>query len=327
MRIAALLLLFIFSSRAYCQALVIAHRGASGYLPEHSIAAAALAYGTGADYIEQDIVLSKDKVPVVLHDIHLGTVTDVERRFPERKRDDGRYYVIDFTLDELKQLRLHERQKQNGQQVYPSRFQARGDFRIATFEEHIQLVNELNRMTGKNVGLYAEIKAPAWHQKQDADISSIVLEVLRQYQLDDASLPIFIQCFDFTELRRWREKLNAKVKLIQLIGENEWQESDTDYEQLIKPDGLARIAEFAQGIGPWIPQLVDLSTTEQTSLMNDARKAGLLVHPYTFRVDDLPDGVSPQHAMHTLLNVVKVDGIFTDFSDRVLAYQQAHGMR
>src|SRR5688500_2812370 len=89
--------------------LVIAHRGASGYLPEHTIAAKAYAHALGADYIEQDLVLSKDDVPVVLHDIHLDTVTDVAKRFTDRKRADGRYYALDFTLAELKQLRVTER--------------------------------------------------------------------------------------------------------------------------------------------------------------------------------------------------------------------------
>src|ERR1043165_1359827 len=89
--------------------IVIAHRGASGYLPEHTLAAKALAYGLGADYLEQDIVLSKDDVPVVLHDIYLDTVTDWSRRFPERKRSDGRFYALDLSLAELKQLRVTER--------------------------------------------------------------------------------------------------------------------------------------------------------------------------------------------------------------------------
>jgi glycerophosphoryl diester phosphodiesterase len=89
--------------------LTIAHRGASGYLPEHTLPAKGLAHGQGADFLEQDLVLSSDNIPVVLHDIHIDTVSDVARRFPERKRSDGRYYAIDFTVVELKQLRLSER--------------------------------------------------------------------------------------------------------------------------------------------------------------------------------------------------------------------------
>ena len=89
--------------------IVIAHRGASGYLPEHTLPAIAMAHAQGADYLEQDVVLSKDNVPMVLHDIHIDTVTDVARRFPDRKRADGRYYALDFTVAELKQLNASER--------------------------------------------------------------------------------------------------------------------------------------------------------------------------------------------------------------------------
>ena len=128
---------------ALANPLVIAHRGASGYLPEHTLEAATLAYAQGADFIEQDVVLSKDGVPVVLHDIHLDTVTNVAKRFPDRKREDGRYYVIDFTLKELKTLRVHERTDLKGQPVYAGRFQGDSDFRIATLEDHFELIEQL----------------------------------------------------------------------------------------------------------------------------------------------------------------------------------------
>ena len=89
--------------------IVIAHRGASGYLPEHTLPAKAMAYAMHPDYLEQDVVLSKDDVPIVIHDIHLDAVTNVAELFPDRKRKDGRYYVIDYTFDELKTLRVVER--------------------------------------------------------------------------------------------------------------------------------------------------------------------------------------------------------------------------
>ena len=112
--------------------LVIAHRGASGYLPEHTLAAKAYAHALGADFIEQDLVLTKDDVPVVLHDIYLDTVTDVAVRFPERKRADGRFYVIDLTLAELKQLRVTERfNAKSGARVFAGRFPAgQAEFRV-----------------------------------------------------------------------------------------------------------------------------------------------------------------------------------------------------
>ena len=138
--------------------LVIAHRGASGYLPEHTLAAKAMAHGQGADYIEQDLVLSKDDVPVVLHDVHIDTVTDVAKVFPARKRADGRYYALDFTVAELKRLRVSERfNAKTGARVFPGRFPAGlAEFRISTLEEELQLIQGLNQCTGRVAGIYPE---------------------------------------------------------------------------------------------------------------------------------------------------------------------------
>ena len=299
---------------------VIAHRGASGYLPEHTLAAAALAFNQGADYIEQDLVLSKDGIPVVLHDIHLETVTDVEQKFPTRKRQDGRYYALDFTLAELRTLSVHERQNNKGEQVFPSRYQGEASFRIATFEEHIQLVQQLNRQFNRNVGLYPEIKSPAWHKQQGADISAIVLDVLRKHGLDNKHAAVFVQCFDFAETRRLATELGARVKLVQLIGENDWQESTTDYNFLKTDQGLAEITKVADGIGPWIPQLVDMDTLEPTGLIMRAKDQGLLVHPYTYRKDQLPNGMTEKQVLDLLVEKLKVDGVFTDFTDSLQRY-------
>ncbi|MDB6140762.1 MAG: glycerophosphoryl diester phosphodiesterase, partial [Verrucomicrobiaceae bacterium] len=112
-----------FAASLSAQPIVIAHRGASGYLPEHTLPGKALAHAMGADCLEQDIVLSKDDVPIVMHDINLDTVTDVAKHFPDRKRDDGRYYALDFTLAEIKQLEACERfNPKTGKAVYPNRF-------------------------------------------------------------------------------------------------------------------------------------------------------------------------------------------------------------
>jgi glycerophosphoryl diester phosphodiesterase len=299
---------------------VIAHRGASGYLPEHTLEAVTLAHMQGADFIEQDIVLSKDLVPVVLHDIHLETVSDVEQKFPARKREDGRYYAFDFSLAELKTLRVHERESEPGKRVFSGRYQGKAHFTIATFEEEIELITELNRQFGKNIGFYPEIKSPAWHRKEGADISKIVLAMLRKHQLDDPQKAIYVQCFDFAETQRLRNELGAKVKLVQLIGENNWGESDTDYVALRTPEMLAEVAKVAQGIGPWIPHLVDLTTQQQTLLAQHAKQAGLSIHPFTFRKDDLPVGVTVKQALDTLFKDIKVDGVFSDFPDVVIDY-------
>lgn len=315
-----LLIFSLTSQLVLSKPLVIAHRGAPGYLPEHTLESATLAYAQGADYIEQDLVVSKDGVLVVLHDIHLDTVTDVATKFPNKKRQDGRYYALDLTLAELKTLRVFERKELSGQQVFPNRYQGTADFQIATFEEQIELVQQLNRQFAKNVGLYPEIKSPHWHKEQGVDISVLVLNTLRKHRLDDANKAIYVQCFDFAETQRLRNELGAKVKLVQLIGENDWLESPTDYNVLKTPAGLASIAKVAQGIGPWIPQLIDMQTMQSTGLTQQAHDLGLKVHPFTFRQDALPKNVSSEHALKVLFEQLKVDGVFTDFTDTVVSY-------
>lgn len=186
--------------------LVIAHRGASGYLPEHTLAAKAMAYAQGAHFIEQDLVMSKDGHVVVLHDHHLDTVTNVAEKFPNRARADGRYYVIDFTLAELRELAVSERfTSSDGTKVpvYEQRFPlGKASFRIATFAEEIELVQGLNQSTGGTVGIYPEIKSPAFHRGEGKDISAAVLRVLKAYGYGEASDRAYLQCFDAGELQR-----------------------------------------------------------------------------------------------------------------------------
>lgn len=317
------LFLFVTAICSFCAVAnptVIAHRGASGYLPEHTLEAVILAYAQGADYIEQDLVLTKDLQLVVLHDIHLETVTDVEQVFPTRKREDGRYYALDFTLAELKTLRVHERTDEQGKQVFSQRFDGQSDFRIATFEQEIELIAQLNRQFKRNVGLYPEIKSPAWHKSQGVDISQLVLNTLRKHNLDNLDSQVYVQCFDFAEVQRLRNDLGAKVKLVQLLAENSWNESASDYDFLRTPQGLKEIAKVAQGIGPWLPHLMNIETMQPTSLMHDAHAQNLLVHPYTFRKEQLPANLTAEQTLAVLFDTLQVDGIFTDFTDTVVNY-------
>ena len=161
------LLLLIYTSVSIGQPskIVIAHRGASGYLPEHTLVSIALAHGMGAHYIEQDIVLSKDDQPIVLHDISLQAVTNVADIFPGRARTDGKYYAIDFDLAEIKRLKVIERiDVEKNTVIYPTRFPSyQSAFQIPTLSEEIELIQGLNHSTGKSVGLYVEIKEPEWH--------------------------------------------------------------------------------------------------------------------------------------------------------------------
>lgn len=303
--------------------LVIAHRGASGYLPEHTLAAKALAYGQGADFIEQDVVLTKDGVPIVLHDIHLDTVTDVAKVFPDRKREDGRYYAIDFTLEEIRRLSVHERlDHESGEAAFPTRFPSgKSRFGIPTLAEEIELVQGLNASAGRDVGIYPEIKKPAFHRGEGQDISKIVIEVLTKYGYRTKQDAAYLQCFDWNETQRIRNELGYKGNLIQLIGQNEWNEApDVDYEDLMSDDGLDAIAKVADGIGPWMPHLVegtdDKGNLVTTDLVDAAKERGLAVHAYTLRADSLPDYAKTfESLLEIFFLAVDVDGIFTDFPD------------
>lgn len=303
---------------------IIAHRGASGYIPEHTLAAKALACAMGADFVEQDVVASRDDELLVLHDIHLDRVSDVSDVFPGRHRDDGRYYVRDFDLPELRTLTIREREKADGTRVYPGRFPARsGNFRIHTLGEELQLVAALNDAMQANVGVYAEIKRPAWHREEGVDIAPLFLDELHQHGYREANDPVFVQCFDADELRRVRHQLGSKLPLIQLIGENNWRESPTDFDALKTKEGLQTLAETVQGIGPWISQLYCLGgantdAISSTGLVESAHEAGLLVHPYTVRSDDLPAGFeSLDELVRFLACELGADGLFTDFPDKV----------
>lgn len=298
---------------------VIAHRGASGYLPEHTLPAAALAHAQGADYIEQDVVLTKDGFPIVVHDIHLENISNVALLFPHRARKDGRFYAIDFTLAEIRLLTVHER-KDNNQQVFKKRYQGNAQFRISTLAEHVELISELNRLSDKDIGLYIEIKSPAFHKQHGLDISKVIIDYLRSIDMDSDSAKVFVQCFDFKELKRIRTELKAKVPLIQLIAENSWQESDTDYDLLKTSEGMVTVAKYADGIGPWLGHVAIDKSNKLSSWLAQAKALGLLIHPYTFRTDALPEETSQEQLLDLVINQWQFDGLFTDQVPPVTAF-------
>jgi glycerophosphoryl diester phosphodiesterase len=305
---------------------IIAHRGASGYLPEHTLPAKAMAYAMHTDYLEQDVVATRDDELVVLHDVHVDRVTDVARRYPDRARADGRYYVRDFDLAELRTLNVTERVDEAGQAVFPGRFPAHtGRFGIHTLAEELTMVAGLNRATGKTTGVYPEIKRPQWHREEGVDLSAAVLEVLAAHGYENAEDPIFLQCFDAAELVRIRTELACRLRLVQLIGENSWAESGTDYDKLRSEKGLAALAKTVDAVGPWVNQLYSVDPISgkpaPTGLTESAHQAGLLVHPFTFRADDLPPGFGCfEDMVHFFTGDLGVDGLFTDFPDRVNRY-------
>ena len=307
--------------------IVIAHRGASGYLPEHTLAGKAYAHAVGADFLEQDVVLTRDDIPIVLHDIHLDTVSDVARKFPDRHRDDGRFYAIDFTWEEVQQLRASERfQATTGKAVFPSRFPVgQSHFAIPSLEEELTFIAGLNTSTGRIAGIYPEIKQPAFHRKAGKDISRIVLDTITRTGWAADKSRVFIQCFEPLETRRIREELGCQLPLIQLLESDPW-------DNLVKAGRLAdleaelkRVREYADGIGPALSHLLlsrDPDGFLRTSpLVEAAHKAQLKVHPWTIRTDSLPKEADTIETLHRVLFAeLGVDGAFSDFPDVTVQY-------
>lgn len=283
--------------------IIIAHRGASGYLPEHTLAAKAMAYAFYPDYIEQDLVLTKDAVPIVIHDIHLETVTDVAQVFPQRKREDGRYYAIDFTFDEIRQLSVTERlNPTTGKAVFEGRFPIhKSYFRLHSLPEEIELIQGLNKSTGHNIGIYPEIKEPQFHRQSGMDISKIVLAVLKNYGYERSTDLCYLQCFDAIELQRIRDTLQSRLTLVQLM------------ENTNEIPKIAAYAKYAQGIGP------SLELLKNPELMEQAHKKQLFVHAYTLRADQIGDYRNFEDLVETVARKIEVDGVFTDHPDKVKA--------
>lgn len=321
--------------------IVIAHRGASGYLPEHSMEAKAMAHAMNSDFIEQDVVMTKDDKLVVLHDHFLDGVTNVAATFPDRCREDGRFYVIDFTLKEIQSLQMTEAFNTPEQAIYPQRFPLwQSNFQVHTLQQEIELIQGLNKSRGKNIGIYPEIKAPAFHRFEGKDISIALLETLKEYGYHKKSDAIFLQCFDPNELQRINNELfpqfDMQLNLVQLIAETSWLETNYyvdgeafnyDYDWMLKKGAMETVSTYADAIGPWFAHIVDECSTDSnlvfSHLVNEAHQHNLQVHPYTFRRDE---GEIPQYAkdFNALLDIfyikADVDGLFTDFPDCAVSF-------
>ena len=274
--------------------LTIAHRGACAYLPEHSLAAKAMAHAMGADYLEQDVVATRDDQLVVLHDIHVDRVTNVAAVFPARQRADGRYYARDFSLAELQSLELTERTDAAGRAVFPSRFPV-GDsgLSIPTLDQEIRLVQGMNASMGTKTGIYPEIKKPAWHHKEGVDVAQLLLEALSQSGYEQRPDQVFVQCFDVNENIRLRNELKCQYRQIQLIADDAWQDAPTPFATLLTPGGLTQLKGVVAGIGPWIPQLYSIAddgTVMVSRLIEESNLLGLEEHTYTLSADALTAG-------------------------------------
>jgi len=273
---------------------IIAHRGASGYLPEHTLEAYTAAYFMGSDYIEQDLVMTKDGVPICLHDIFLEPTTDVEELFSGRRREDGHWYAIDFTLEEVKKLRVHERTV-NGRPAFQGRFPCGiSKFEVPTFEEAIELVQGLNSSAHRDVGIYPELKRPEWHRKNGLPMEEKVLEILKKHGYAGKESKVYVQCFEDDALQRIRAM--SGLKLVRLMGLE---------VGIVNEMKIQSIAGYADVIGVQKELLV-----LRPEIVSLAHKHGLKVHVWTFRYES-------DEEMRGFVDRYGVDGIFTDFPDRV----------
>jgi glycerophosphoryl diester phosphodiesterase len=307
--------------------IVIAHRGASGHRPEHTLEGYTLAVEMGADFIEPDLVSTKDGVLIARHENEMGGTTDVADRFPDRKRTktvDGEsitgWFSEDFTLAEIKTLRARERLAFRNQAW-------NGYYAIPTLQEVIELAKRRSAETGRTIGIYPETKHPSYFRSIGLALEPPLVKTLTDNGYTDANAPVFIQSFEVQNLKDL-SKL-TKVRLVQLLEDGRGKPYDfvvagdrRSYGDLMTPEGLAAIASYASGIGPFKRSIVPLSVTRAmlppTSLVADAHKAGLVVHPYTFR--DEPEFLAPDYGLDPVKEYLQffrlgVDGVFSDFGD------------
>jgi glycerophosphoryl diester phosphodiesterase len=290
--------------------LVIAHRGASGHRPEHTLEAYRLAIEMGADVIEPDLAATKDGVLVARHEPEIGGTTDVARKFPDRRNTqavDGQsvtgWFTTDFTLAELKTLRATER--------LPFRSHAHdGRFEIPTFEEVLELAEREGRRRGRAVAVYPETKHPSYFRERGVPLEPRLLAALASHGLTRRDDPVFVQSFDPESLKWLRGE--TRVRLVQLLE----KAVPTD-------DDLARIAAHADGIGPDKRLIVPFDAESgalrlPTDLVSRAHAAGLFVHAWTMRSDarflarEYSGDPGKEYAQFASLGV---DGVFTDFPD------------
>lgn len=308
--------------------LVIAHRGASGERPEHTLAAYELAIDQGADYIEPDLVVTKDLVLVARHENELSDTTDVASReeFGDRRRSktiDGRlvsgWFAEDFTLAELGTLRARERLPG----LRPANARYDGLYSIPTFAEIVQLVRAKEAETGRTIGLYPELKHPTF-LLQEAGIDSVDLLVtaLREAGLDGADDAVFVQSFEIAPLRRLDRLVD--VKLVQLLSGagGPADEPALTFDDMLSPSGLAEVATYADVVGLDMRLLFGPEGIP-SGRAEDAKEAGLAVHVWTLRKENayLPpmlrrgeaeNGTGDVLGMVSILRAQPIDGIFTD---------------
>jgi len=308
--------------------LVIAHRGASGERPEHTLAAYERAIDQGADYIEVDLVVTRDFRLVARHDTEIGETTDVGQRpeFADRRKTvelEGQritgWFAEDFTLDELRTLRVKERLP--GLRPANARFD--GLYPIPTFEEIVTLLRAKEAETGRSIGIYPELKHPTWLlQETGIDTVDLLVTALRKADLDGAEAMVFVQVFEVGPLRRLDRMIDAP--LVMLIGTDggPYDEPGMRWADMLSPAGLSDIAAYADAIGPHMGHVLSPDGTAG-AVVADAHAAGLQVHPWTLRKENafLPPPLRSTGGeaeagdvagLVALLRAAEVDGVFTD---------------
>lgn len=315
---------------------VTAHRGASGYLPEHTLEAKAMAYALGPDYIEQDVVMTKDKQLVVLHDHTLETTTDVAKKFPTRHRKDGSYYAIDFTLAELKSLIVTERfNPKTGKAVFAGRFPVGTgiDFRIPTLQEEFELVQGLNKSTGKNIGVYVEVKEPAFHDAEGKDVMQATIDMMTKYGYNTPDAKAILQIFDYEAVKGARAKGWKGPLCMLVITEGQMLKDDKErHKWLLTPEGIADIAKYATIYAPWFSHMAepkaDGSGYTINAVAETARKHGMKVHSWTHRTDSPNKGFkNSKDVLDCAFKELKLDGMFSDFPGDVVEYLKQNNLR
>jgi glycerophosphoryl diester phosphodiesterase len=328
----------------YNAPLVIGHRGACGYVPEHTLVSYFLAAQQGADYIEPDLVMTRDGVLVARHENEISATTDVAQRpaFAQRRTTkviDGvateGWFTEDLTLAELKTLRVRERIPE----LRPANARFDGQFEIPTFEEIMALAQFMNQQrveiarqaavrTGQQqpkpqrIGIYPETKHPSYFTAVGLGMEAPLLDALERWDYAGPDAPVFIQSFEVGNLQELRRRTH--LPLVQLIDAKgrpfdfTLQGDARAYADLITPAGLRAIAEYADAIGVnkllIIPRNADETLGEPTALIANAHAQGLRVHGWTFRAEDhfLPRGVPDMKAEVEVYLRTGMDAFFTD---------------
>lgn len=330
--------------------IVIAHRGASGSMPEHTLAAYAISMLQRTDFVEIDLVMTKDGHLIARHDNVLDLTTDVSRRpeFAGRKTTktvDGvevtGWFSEDFTVEEIKTLRARERIPD----TRPANTRFDSQFEIPTLQEIIDLVQAFERLLNRPVGLYIEMKHPTYFERLGLPFEEPLVEILYKNGYEGRSQRVFIQSFEITNLYRLSKM--TRFQLVQLL-ESEGKPYDVEagggsltYEQMATSAGLAQIATYAQGVGPEKRFILPLDSSGHldpsrvTRFVQDAHAVGLVVHPYTFRSENaflpmnlrssggptaLGDGVGEM----LMFLRAGVDGFFTDHPDQGVAARDTY---